>query len=114
MLKTLVFLWLALPFLPGLTSGPPAVTCDCPDIADLQKTGQTSNSITFEWSPVDGATTYKVRYYRQDDQYTSSFQYTGQTSLSFTNLPEGTYTFYFMAVCGSGESGIVVEDLIQM
>lgn len=85
-------------------------SCDPPDV---QVTTQTYNSVSFAWNAVLGASAYKVRYYRQGDHYTSSETTTEYNSIVYSNLPAGTYVFYFSTVCG-GESSqeVVVDDLI--
>lgn len=113
MTKMIVFLLFTLPSMFGAPTGQATVTCTCPGITNLQKTGHTTSSISYSWDGYDGATQYKVYFYRSGDQYTSGYFYTSSTSYNFTSLPAGNYTFYFATVCGSESSGYVgVEDLI--
>ncbi len=109
-----IFLLLALP-MQAITGFPELsvqdVVCYPPDV---RVTTQTYNSVSFAWDAVLGASGYKVRYYRQEDHYTSSETTTGNTYITYSNLPAGTYVFYFSTVCG-GESSqeIIVDDLIM-
>ncbi|MFN0214595.1 MAG: hypothetical protein ACKVT2_10105 [Saprospiraceae bacterium] len=83
----------------------------CPEVSGLQKTGETTNSISYTWND-DGAE-YKLWYTRAEDNYTSSFFYAYSTNYSFTGLSAGSYTFYFQALCGAETSGYIgVEDII--
>ncbi len=113
MFKLLVFLSLfqlsALDF--GASAKPAPITC--PNVTDLQKTGQTSNTITYAWSNAYSGAQYRVWYTRQADGYTSSFQYTYSLSHTFTGLSAGHYTFYFQTLCGEESSNYIgVEDVI--
>lgn len=75
--------------------------------------GQSSNSVSFVWDSVLGASGYKVWYYRVEDHYTSSETTTGNNSIVYSNLPAGTYIFYFATVCGGETSQpAIVDDLI--
>lgn len=90
-------------------------TCSCPDVYNLQKTGQTGNSITFSWDNSSyGTQLYRVWYVRMEDGYNSGYSYTGGSSYQFSGLPAGHYIFYFQAVC-EGETGnfIGIEDTIS-
>ncbi len=85
------------------------VTCLPPE---ANVTNHGSGSASFAWDAVDGATEYKIYYTRQEDVYTSSPVTTGGTSFTFSNLPAGTYDFYFCTVCGGGSSSnFVIDDL---
>ncbi|MBL7828865.1 MAG: hypothetical protein JNJ57_19680 [Saprospiraceae bacterium] len=86
-------------------------TCATPQVA---KTGQAPGSITFAWSPVNGATEYQVWYVRKSDNHMSSPSTTTATSHTFSGLTAGYYTFYFVAVCGNESSGyVIIEDLVM-
>ncbi|MCB0522538.1 MAG: fibronectin type III domain-containing protein [Lewinellaceae bacterium] len=112
MLKTIVFLMGLWPLLPGFPTQPATPDCDCPPIANLQKTGETSSSISFTWEGPDAATGYKVWYVR--GQSASGYSYPSGTSWEFAGLPPGEYTFYFTAVCGGSESSFIgIEDIIE-
>jgi hypothetical protein len=89
---------------------PIVVTCDKP-IATV--TMQSASAVSFAWDAVAGATEYRVWYERQQDNFSSSTTSTGNTNITFTNLPAGTYKFYFATVCGMGTStSYVIVDLI--
>ena len=114
MTKMIVFMMLFLPSVFGFSPATETATCDCPDITNLQETGQTSSSISYSWGGSLSADRYKVWYYRSEDQYTSSYFYTNSTAYTFSSLAAGHYTFYFVAECGSEESNIIgVEDVLQ-
>lgn len=89
----------------------PGCACTSPSVS---LTGQTSNSASFDWSPVYSATEYKVWYYRKEDDFTSQEVFTSSTDISFTNLEEGTYEFYFATVCGGIISQVIVTDDLLM
>ena len=94
-------------------SAPPAAAVTCPT-PDVTITDRSAGAVSFSWSAASGATAYKIWYYRSEDHYTSSEITTGNTSVSFSNLPAGTYDFYFATICGGGSSSfIVVDDLIM-
>lgn len=87
--------------------------CTCDEPYPLL-VNQGTTSLTFSWSAVSGATTYKAYYYRREDHYTSSEISTTALSHEFTSLPSGTYVFYFYTVCGSETSNIhVTVDIIM-
>lgn len=87
------------------------ITCPTPDAAI---TDRTSNSVTLAWDAVTEATMYKVWYYRSEDNYTSSETTTGGTSVHYSNLPAGTYTFYICSVCMGGTSpAYIIEDIMM-
>lgn len=88
------------------------VTCPAPNVSITDKT---ASSVSFAWDAVSGASVYKVYYYRSEDNYTSSEFTTGSASISFSNLPAGTYDFYFATNCGGVTSEyIVVEDILMV
>ncbi len=114
MFKIIISLLFLLPLAAGNPSSKEAATCNCTEVANIQKTVQTSNSLAYAWDASASATEYKVWYTREEDNYTSAYFYTSGTSYNFTNLSAGQYTFYFVAVCGEGSSGWVgIEDVVQ-
>jgi hypothetical protein len=114
MLKLLAFLILLAPANPVSKPIVEPVVCTCPNISDLQKTAETSNSITYSWNNAYSGAQYRVWYSRQEDSYTSGFFYTYNTAYTFTGLSAGHYTFYFQAICGGETSGYIgTEDLIM-
>ena len=111
MLHLLAFLLLLVPSTHATFPTTEAIPFACPDVSGLQKTGETSNSISYAWSNTGAE--YKLWYTREEDTYTSSFIYTYNTSYSFTGLSAGHYTFYFQALCGAETSGYIgAEDII--
>lgn len=75
---------------------------------------QSSGSVTFTWEAQASAISYQVYYTREEDNYTSSPVTTGNTYISFTNLPSGTYDFYFRTNCDRESSDyIILDDLIM-
>ncbi|MBL7828868.1 MAG: fibronectin type III domain-containing protein [Saprospiraceae bacterium] len=90
---------------------PQEATCLPPNVTI---TSQSPNSVCFSWDAVGGSTEYAVWYVRENDNYTSSPIYTGNTSIAFTGLSAGTYNFYFTTVCGMDRSdGIIIEELVM-
>ena len=75
---------------------------------------QSSGSVTFTWGAQSGAISYQIYYTREEDSYTSTPVTTGNTYISFTNLPAGTYDFYFRTNCDRESSDyIILDDLIM-
>ncbi|MDO8365500.1 MAG: hypothetical protein Q7T20_01800 [Saprospiraceae bacterium] len=114
MYKLLVFLALFLPSISGFaSSSEPAAPCSCPNVTDVQETGQTSSSISYSWNNGYSGAQFKLWYTRQEDSYTSGFFYTNNLSYNFTGLSAGHYTFFFQALCEEETSGIIgIEDTI--
>lgn len=100
-----------LPLRIGLAAAlPEGQTCDQPS---AYVTMQSTNAVSFAWDAVSGATEYRVWYVREQDNYTSEVTSTGNTNITYSNLPAGTYRFYFTTVCGMVSSGsYVIPDLI--
>ena len=92
----------------------PDTSCDCPSVTNLQRTGQTATSYTLSWDGHTGADSYAVSYIREEGGYTSSVYSTTSSSYTFESLPNGHYTFYVTALCGTESSGFVgIEDFIE-
>lgn len=107
-----IALVLLIPIVSGFTN-PPAIETNCPG-PQAFVTSQSTGSASFSWSAISGASGYVVYFVRQGDNYTSQQINTSNTSISFSGLPSGTYTFYFATVCGNGPSGIIIiEDLVM-
>lgn len=93
----------------GLSANP--ATCQPPD--DVTVTSITSNSVSFSWSPVSGASYYLVYYVRLSDQATISPVRTNSPSITVSGLSSGYYRFFFATVCESGVSEyVIVDDLL--
>ena len=111
MFHLLAFLLLLLPSNHGIVPTTEVIPFTCPDVSGLQKTSETSSSISYAWS--NAGAQYKLWYTREEDAFTSSFIYTYNTSYSFAGLSAGHYTFYFQALCGAETSGYIGdEDII--
>lgn len=83
----------------------------CPAPTNVTKVDQTSNSISFEWDDCGCvATEYRV-YYVKNGQTSPEFA-TTDPNISIGGLSAGNYQFYFYTVCGSGNSFIIVEEVI--
>lgn len=75
---------------------------------------QTSNAVSFTWDGVDNPDSFKIWYYRSWDNYTSTPVSTQNEFISFSNLPAGTYDFFFVAIHGEVVSETAVtSDLIM-
>jgi hypothetical protein len=73
---------------------------------------QSAGFISFGWTPVSGATGYKVYYVRKETSLCSQEQNTGSEPF-FSGLPAGTYKFFFKSVFGSESSDyIVIDDVL--
>jgi len=109
-LATLFFL---LAIMVSSFSAPTAMDCSCPS-PNVTLTSHTFTSVSFSWDAIDGATAYKVWYFRTGDNYTSQEVTTDGATISFSNLPAGTYTFYFTTTCGEETSqSIILDDLLM-
>ena len=76
-------------------------------ITDLRVTGVTLTSISFEWDPVDGATTYRL-YRSPDSEFTAPYMLTDSLITAFTDSESmimGGGTFYYRVgvVLSTGE-----------
>lgn len=110
--KIILLLALSMPLLPGFSTPPTRSAVCYPPNASVS--GQSSNSVSFVWDPVLGASGYKVWYYRVEDHYTSAETTTGNNNIVYSNLPAGTYVFYFATICGGETSQVfIVDDLIM-
>lgn len=90
-----------------------ASTCDCGVPTNVQKTGQTGNSVSFSWSAVSGASSYDVWYLRVADNYTSAHTTVTSTAATIGGLSAGRYVFYFSTNCGDVPSDIIIlEDVV--
>lgn len=111
-----MFVFLSLFNLSAFDFGPATETAssECPGVTNLQKTGQTSNSIAYSWSSAYNGAQYAVWYVRREDGYSSGLFYTSSTSYNFAGLSPGHYTFYFQTQCGEEMSGFIgIEDTIS-
>uniref|UniRef100_A0A087X5X9 Fibronectin type-III domain-containing protein n=1 Tax=Poecilia formosa TaxID=48698 RepID=A0A087X5X9_POEFO len=73
-------------------------------VSNFKVTSYTSTSIAVEWSPIVGATEYKLSWYTDDGK--PQFQYLDRSVLShqIKNLiPQSTYTITIRAVYGNSE-----------
>lgn len=87
--------------------------CNCDPVSNIVKTGQGTGSVTYTWDGQDEATGYEVWYVR--GLYTSPVYSTSNTSFTFDGLVSGSYTFYFRALCGTAESGLIgANDVLQL
>jgi hypothetical protein len=99
-----------------VTSGftkPAYIVCNCPSPI-VTKVSQTTTTVTFSWEAVDSAEGYRIWYVRSEGNVTSQPVCTGGTSVEFTNLPAGTYDFYFTTDCIGESSGFVIYDDLIM
>lgn len=103
----------AMPGIPARVN-PVAVDVSCP-APNVSITSQSSGSISFAWDAVSGATGYKVWYIRNGADGSQEYG-TSNTTFNFSNLPSGSYDFYFETVCsgGGGGGGLVIIDDILM
>ncbi len=112
MKKLILFLLLTLPLTFAFTPVPTATTtCNAP--GNVQVVSSTTNSVTYGWDAVYGASGYQVYYTREEDSYTSSTYSTTSTSYTFSNLSPGTYNLFVATDCETVISGfLVIEDHI--
>jgi hypothetical protein len=113
MLKIIVSLLLAQLVLSSYLPSGNALTANCPIVANLHKSGGTGSTITIVWDAVPGTAQYKVWWVRKEDNCLSTQSLTPETTLTFTNLAAGNYTFYVETVCNGEASGWVgIEECI--
>lgn len=88
-------------------------TCTAPQ--NVAITSINGGDISFDWDNcTGGCTEYKVKFYRYEDSYSSGTYLTSNSAFSFSNLPDGTYDFYFATVCdGQASSFIIIEETIS-
>jgi hypothetical protein len=88
-------------------------TCTAPQ--NVAVTSLNGGNISFDWDDcMGGCTQYLLKYYRQEDSYSSGNHLTSSSTFSFSNLPDGTYDFYFATVCdGQISPFIIVEENIS-
>lgn len=103
-----IILILLIPVVFGFAN-PPVIESTCPG-PQVLVTSQSTGSASFSWNAVSESSGYVVFYIRQDNNYTSEQIYTSNTSITYSGLPSGTYSFYFAAVCGSELSEIIIID----
>lgn len=96
----------------GGYSAPPVGNQQRCIITDLQRTTLYQGAVLYSWSPVSGATEYKVSYVRLADNYVSSVTTTSSTSITFTGLQAGAYRFFLAPVCGNDPLEYIADDLI--
>jgi len=112
--QVLATLFLLLGLLVTGFSAPPVITdCSCPS-PNVTITSQATNAITFSWGAVSGAIGYQAWYVRSGDNFTSQQMTINGTSVSFSNLPNGKYEFYFATDCGGEVSQIIIMDDLIM
>lgn len=85
------------------------ISCPAPNVSI---TSQSSGSISFAWDAVSGATGYKVWYVRNGSDGSQEYG-TSSTSFNFSNLPSGSYDFYFETVCSGGGGILIVDDILM-
>jgi Fibronectin type III domain len=100
MKKALFFLTLFLPLMFGFSESQ-MVCMDCPAPTNLQLISQTSSSVTFSWTGNGSAAEYRIRYTRQEDNYTSSDYFTTNSCYTFDGLAKGHYRVYVAKYCGA-------------
>lgn len=87
--------------------------CNCPSL-NVSRTVLSGSSVTFSWVEPEEATGYKIWYIRREDGFSSQDFITAQSSIQFSNLPPGTYVFFFVTLCGEERSEtLITEDLIM-
>ncbi len=113
MFKSFFVLLFFLPFSLGISSNMETTVSTCPEVTNVQRTGQTTSSISYSWNAASGATGYKVWFEKADGTVGGTTTVQG-TSHTFANLTAGSYTFYFQSICPSGSSGFIgIEDILQ-
>ncbi len=85
-----------------------------PPPINLTVTGKTANAVSFTWDGVGSPDSFKIWYYRHEDNYTGTPVFTGNEFASFSNLPAGTYDFFFVSIYGGTYSESILEADIVM
>lgn len=76
-------------------------------IENLKYEWKKSNSVKLSWDKVSGANVYKVRYYKDNDEY---IKYTTKNSLTLKNLKKGEGYSTRVEPMRQSESGFHVES----
>ena len=113
-LQTAVFLFFFVS-VTNLSGSSVEPACDCA-VPSATMTDHGSNSASFSWSAVGGATEYQLWYVKKENNHSSSVISTGNTSITISGFAPGTYTVYIRTICGGSMSAgyVVVEDLLMM
>ncbi len=86
----------------------------CPVVTSITILEKDSSSVKFKWEATSEVDSFKIWFCRIEDGYTSPEEITTNQVINFTNLPVGTYRFYFVSICGGATSSfIIVDDLIM-
>ncbi len=94
---------------------PPRLDCTCETPINAVINVQNYNGVSITWNHNEEDVSFKVWYYRREDNYTSAETITGNKSILYSNLQAGTYTFHLVAICGEEQSAsIVFDDLILL
>lgn len=96
----------------GVHAGEPVKANDTCLGPSPYKSGQTSTSLSYAWSPVSDGATYVVYYVNLDLNQTSSVYHTSGTSITLSGLTTGHYKVYFASDCGGEVSSYIVIDEI--
>lgn len=110
-LKIMFFLFLLLPAFVAQAAikGDPVTVCPTPS---PNKTQQSTNSVSFSWAPVSDGASYQIFWVRAADNQSGAVQSVSNTSITFSGLAPGNYSFYFATNCGTESSSYVILDEI--
>lgn len=86
----------------------------CPSPQNVVVTNNSNGDISFDWDDCNSDYTFfVVQYERLEDGFSSSSFNTVHSTISFQNLVDGTYRFYFKTACtGSNSTSIIIQDII--
>lgn len=110
-LKIMLFLFFLLPASGSEAAiiGDPVTVCPAPS---PNKTQQSISSVSFSWAPVSDGASYQIFWVRAADNQSSAVQSVSNTSITFSGLAPGNYSFYFATNCGTASSSYVIIDEI--
>lgn len=112
MRKSLFLIAFLLPFF--LNASAPAnhaQATECPAPTNLTLTAQTGNSVSFDWDDCGCIMPEYHVFYTKSGQ-TSQEYITGASAITISGLSAGTYQFYFYTVSSTGQSSIIVEEVL--
>lgn len=83
----------------------------CPAPSNLTYSTPSYDSIIFDWDDCDcSQATYQV-YYVRGGVTSQTYSVSGST-ITFSNLTDGEYRFYFFTDCGTGTSNLIIEEIL--
>ena len=113
MKKSILFLSFSFSFFMIFSNLQAATWTSCLQPQNVQKTAQTTSTVSFDWDDCECIPTEYRVYYVVNGNASQEFAVTS-SDFTFTGLSAGTYDFYFYTVCGTQQSAaIIITDIVQ-